>query len=191
MRGPRADTLLHLMLFMELFTIRPAITGLTDDEYFWEPAPGCWSVRRAEEIRAPDHLGRGEWVAEYDQSVASLPAGSSAHPLTTIAWNLAHIAPIPGRLCDLDVFGGTVPAGTEPEPDAAPASAADAAAELESGWRRLDAMLQSCADDVLEQTWTWEFGETSGFQHVALMLNELSHHGAQVCELRDLRRACQ
>ncbi|MFD0540965.1 hypothetical protein ACFQY7_51220 [Actinomadura luteofluorescens] len=25
--------------------LRPRISGLTDDEYFWEPVPGCWSVR--------------------------------------------------------------------------------------------------------------------------------------------------
>jgi hypothetical protein len=25
--------------------LRPRLEGLTDDEYFWEPTPGCWSVR--------------------------------------------------------------------------------------------------------------------------------------------------
>lgn len=25
--------------------LRGRLDGLTDDEYFWEPAPGCWSVR--------------------------------------------------------------------------------------------------------------------------------------------------
>ncbi|NEE57439.1 DinB family protein, partial [Streptomyces sp. SID8455] len=24
------------------------VTPLGDDEYFWEPVPGCWSVRRRE-----------------------------------------------------------------------------------------------------------------------------------------------
>ena len=189
MRGARADTLLQLMLFMELFTIRPALSDLTDDEYFWEPSPSCWSVRRSSEVRTADHLGDGDWVAEYDRSIAEAPAGSAVHPLTTIAWNLAHVAPIPDRVCDLDVFGGPVVAGSEPVLGAAPSSASEAVAMLESGWRRLDSMLQSCPDEVLEQSWTWPFGETTGFQHVALMLNELSHHGAQVCELRDLRRA--
>nr|BFE77476.1 hypothetical protein GCM10020093_000770 [Planobispora longispora] len=25
--------------------LRPGLDGLTDDEYFWEPVDGCWSVR--------------------------------------------------------------------------------------------------------------------------------------------------
>jgi hypothetical protein len=26
--------------------LRQRLEGLSDDEYFWEPAPGCWTVRR-------------------------------------------------------------------------------------------------------------------------------------------------
>jgi hypothetical protein len=109
--------------------------------------------------------------------------------LTTIGWNLAHVAPIPGRICDLDVFGGDIAASSKPRLGSAPASADDAVHSLLAGWRRLDLLLQSCPDEILERTWSWEFGETSGHQHVALMLNEVSHHCAQVCELRDVRRA--
>ena len=29
--------------------LRPQLEGLTDEEYFWEPVPGCWSVRRRRE----------------------------------------------------------------------------------------------------------------------------------------------
>jgi hypothetical protein len=36
--------------------LRRRLEGLTDDEYFWEPAPGCWTVHRD---RA------GAWVADY------------------------------------------------------------------------------------------------------------------------------
>jgi hypothetical protein len=27
----------------------PRLDGLTDDEYFWEPVAGSWSVRRADD----------------------------------------------------------------------------------------------------------------------------------------------
>ena len=27
---------------------RNRLAGLTDDEYFWEPVPGCWTIRRAD-----------------------------------------------------------------------------------------------------------------------------------------------
>jgi hypothetical protein len=26
--------------------LRPRLEGLTDEEYFWEPVEGCWSLRR-------------------------------------------------------------------------------------------------------------------------------------------------
>ena len=31
--------------------LRPRLSGLTDDEYFWQPVPDCWTIsarRRAE-----------------------------------------------------------------------------------------------------------------------------------------------
>jgi hypothetical protein len=33
--------------------LRDRLDGLTDDEYFWEPAPGCWSVRPCGEAEGP------------------------------------------------------------------------------------------------------------------------------------------
>ena len=36
--------------------LRHRCDGLTDDEYFWEPAPGCWSIR--------PNAG-GEWRADW------------------------------------------------------------------------------------------------------------------------------
>ena len=34
------------------------LAGLNDDEYMWEPVPGCWSIRLREEIRSPICWGR-------------------------------------------------------------------------------------------------------------------------------------
>lgn len=34
--------------------VRPLLQDLTDDEYFCEPAPGCWSVRRNREPFPPE-----------------------------------------------------------------------------------------------------------------------------------------
>jgi len=50
---------------------------LTEVDYFWEPVPGCWTVRRDES---------GAWVNDYQE-----PDPDPA-PFTTIAWRLAHIA---------------------------------------------------------------------------------------------------
>src|SRR5689334_9707902 len=65
--------------------VRPRLDGLTDDEYFWEPVPHCWSIRRRGESTAPIALGGGEMVAEFE-----LPEPDVA-PFTTIAWRLAHV----------------------------------------------------------------------------------------------------
>jgi hypothetical protein len=64
---------------------RPRLDGLTDAECFWEPVPGCWSVRPRAEADAPEMLGAGEYVMEE-----GTPAPGQ-DPVTTIAWRLAHV----------------------------------------------------------------------------------------------------
>jgi len=62
--------------------LRPRLVGLTDDEYFWEPVAGCWTVRPR---RTEHELGGGQFTVDY-AFTAPDPA-----PVTTIAWRLAHI----------------------------------------------------------------------------------------------------
>jgi hypothetical protein len=57
--------------------LRRRLEGLTDDEYLWEPAPGCWTVHRDR---------GGVWVVDYAEPDPDPP------PLTTIGWRLAHLA---------------------------------------------------------------------------------------------------
>ena len=52
--------------------LRPRLDGLTDDEYFWEPVPDCWTVHR-------------DGAIDF-----AYPAPQPA-PFTTIAWRLAHV----------------------------------------------------------------------------------------------------
>src|SRR5438552_7941920 len=66
--------------------LRARLEGLSDDEYLWEPAPGCWSIRADEHGRM-----RGDWVQPV------WPA-----PLTTLAWRLGHIIkPLRSAVCHL------------------------------------------------------------------------------------------
>jgi len=60
----------------------PRTEGLTDAEYLWEPALGCWSVRLGED---------GRWRQDLADREPNLP------PFTTIAWRLAHIATVFGE----------------------------------------------------------------------------------------------
>lgn len=52
--------------------LRPRLEGLTDDEYFWQPVPNCWTVRR-------------------DGGIDFAYPPPEPAPFTTIAWRLAHV----------------------------------------------------------------------------------------------------
>ena len=57
--------------------IRDRVEGLSEDEFWWEPVPGCWTVRLQD---------NGRWAADYEE-----PDPDPA-PFTTIAWRLVHVA---------------------------------------------------------------------------------------------------
>jgi len=79
--------------------LRPRLDGLTDDEYFWQPVPGCWAIS----LR-----GAGEFTMDY----ATAP--HDREPVTTIAWRLAphrRIRATAGR----SGLGGGGRAGSFPE----------------------------------------------------------------------------
>ena len=52
--------------------LRPRLDGLTDDEYFWQPVPDCWTV----------HPNGG---------IDFIYPEPDPPPFTTIAWRLAHV----------------------------------------------------------------------------------------------------
>lgn len=52
------------------------LTGLGDEEFLWEPVPGCWSIRRRGEATTPRAFGPGEWV--LDQGAPDIPASEYA-----------------------------------------------------------------------------------------------------------------
>jgi hypothetical protein len=57
---------------------RRRLDGLTDEELWWEPAPGCWTLHA-------DESG----VFRYEWPPGSL--GETEPPFTTIAWRLCHM----------------------------------------------------------------------------------------------------
>src|SRR6185503_14126342 len=89
---------------------RARLDGLSDDEYFWEPAPGCWTIRRRAD---------GTWFADWP-----LPR-PDPEPFTTIAWRLWHLIDMYGedrapRWLDLPPQGPAIgfdaPEGTDSQP---------------------------------------------------------------------------
>jgi hypothetical protein len=161
--------------------LRPRLDGLTDEEYFWEPVDGCWSVR-------PDTEGR--FSSERVKGVEP--------PLTTIAWRMMHVA--------IGVFGarastffgdGSVPADADMfDPRHSPASEAGTAAE---------------AVALLEHNYHWWHDGIAGLSYTELttplgprgamfaeapmadliihLNREAMHHGGEIALLRDLYRA--
>ncbi|MFB7513660.1 DinB family protein [Streptomyces sp. NPDC056144] len=160
---------------------------MTDDEYFWEPGPGCWSVRRHADgpgPRATLLVGAGEWGR--DSAAAPHP---TPPPFTTIAWRLNHLSEL--LLIRADHTNGTrsltrdafVTGG-----DAASAVAAfDAAA---TAWREALLSVDDAALDTVGYC-TYPHGSDpeNPFWEIVWWVNqELLHHGAEIAMLRDLHR---
>jgi DinB family protein len=154
--------------------LRPRLARLTDDEYFWEPVPGCWSIRAA---------GQGGYMAEFAHPEPDPP------PVTTIAWRLAHV--IVGVLGARNAshFGGS-PA--DYQTFAYAGSAADALGQLDDAYAAWIAGVRGLNADGLERPCGAAEGPYADYPLAALVLHinrEVIHHGAEILLLRDLYRA--
>lgn len=158
------------------------LDGLSDDEYFWEPVPGCWSIRRQSD---------GSF-----RSDGTVPAPEPP-PLTTIAWRLWHLIDLYGenRAPEWLALEPQGPAIGLDDPDGAPpGSAAESIELLDRAHARWDAHLHLVSEAALSE----EIGPVGGpYRHhtragyVLHMLDEFIHHGAEVALLRDLWRGHQ
>lgn len=150
--------------------LRPRLDGLTDDEYFFEPVPGCWTLRRDGPRVIPDF--------------AYPPP--QPEPLTTIAWRLAHV--IVGVLAVRahSHFGGP-PADYESWPYAA--DAATALRQLDDAYACWMAGVRSLDDARLSEPCGPAEGPYADKPMTTLILHinrEVIHHGAEIALLRDL-----
>ena len=188
--GPRADVLLNSMLVIEMYTLNRALNGLTQEEFDWEPHPGAWGIRRRETCTTPDATGTegSEWVSDNDWAIAAADR-DVIQPMTTIGWLLNHFGAAPGAVAELEIVGGS----TVPTPEVYEGmwgrtimpKADDAVIRFRSGWSALDRALRASTDETLERNYDghpWKRGDLA----VTAMLNEVSHHGTQICMLRDL-----
>ena len=152
------DDLLDLADFVYQ-RLRTRLAGLTDDEYRWEPAPDCWTVRPA---------GDGTFRADG----AALPPEPA--PLTTIAWRLSHV---------IDLFAadrnatwlGLTPTDTA---GSTPGRAEEATAQLERAYAAFRGGPVG-----------GPYADSSRAAFVLHQLDELIHHGAEIGTMRDLYRA--
>lgn len=200
MAGKRAETLLEMMLFIEMYTLDRAWNRLTDEELMWEPTEGAWTVRPADEHRTATPFVTGSMAADFDAGLVTAAVdGQATEPLTSIAWLFWHVGSQPARAAELDFFGGdhTATSGwTSPYLTSHPifTTAEAAVTAMRTGWRALEAALRSATDEQLERpTRFWGYGDqpgprATGARIIASILNEVSHHGTQIGVLRDLYR---
>ena len=163
--------------------VRPRLDGLTDREYFWEPAPGCWNVRPRAEATTTMAAGGGDFVADF-----AVPEPDPA-PLTTIAWRIAHLLVGVFGSRNASHFGG-------PPADYLtyvwPTTAAQALAELDDAYGRWVKGVAGLSPDDLERPVGPAEGDYAEYPYADLVLHinrEAIHHGAEILLLRDLYRA--
>jgi len=151
-------------------TLRSRLEGLTDEEFFWEPVPDCWTVRLSE---------NGRWMVDYADPAPAPP------PFTTIAWRLVHVAACKVMYYEY-AFGAGKLTWDELE---IPHTVATALAWLAEGHARLQAALDSLSDADLEEMRLTNWGELWHTWRIfwAMISHDL-HHGAEIGCLRDLYR---
>jgi hypothetical protein len=163
--------------------VRPGLDGLSDDEYFWEPAPGCWSVRPRAEAVTPLAAGGGDLVIDWEFP-PPVPA-----PLTTIAWRLGHVLVGIFGMRNATHFGGPPVTFTTA---VWPATADSARSELDAAYETWVRGVTALDDDALARPVGPAEGAFADLPYRALVLHinrEAIHHLAEVLLLRDLYRA--
>lgn len=163
------DLLLDQLVWHWEQQLRPRLDGLTDAEYYWEPAPGSWNLHPRRD---------GTVVVDF---VAPEP---SPAPVTTIAWRLAHV--VVGILGDRNArhFGG--PEATY-ESWAYAATADEALRQLDVGYEHWVAGVRGLDAAALARPCGEPGFETLPLAALVLHVHrEVLHHGAEVCLLRDL-----
>jgi hypothetical protein len=167
--------------------LRPRLEGLADEEYFWEPVEGCWSLRQSAD---------GRW--RLDGAWPEVAPPPSPPPLTTIAWRLVHI----GATClanRASAFFGDAGVPTDADmfdprrvPADLPGGAREAVAFLERSYRRWHDGIAGLDEEGLRRPLGPRGGPYAAdpmAELVAHINREVMHHGAEIALLRDLYRA--
>jgi hypothetical protein len=160
--------------------LRPRLDGLTDEEYFWEPVPGMWSIRPRSTSSAPITGGTGEFTADF-----AFPEPSPT-PVTTIAWRMAHLIIGCFGMRAASHFGG--PAVSYETYDY-PGTAAEALEQLDASYALWMNGVRKLSPEDLKRPVGPAEGPYAESPMAALVIHlnrEALHHGAEIALLRDL-----
>jgi DinB superfamily len=174
---PSVADVLVVQLRHAMLDSRRALDDLMEDEYLWEPATPCWSIRRrGSAVRG---WGRGEFVCE-DAWPPPDPL-----PTTTIAWRVIHLA------AWTDIYRQFAFVGARPDLNDAdvPGNMRDGLAWLFRAQDEFIAAVTGLSDDaVFEPRPTHLGAPVPVVQIVSIMMTEHVHHLAEIGVLRDLHR---
>jgi hypothetical protein len=174
---PSAADVLKVQLRYAWLDARRVLAGVTEDDYLWEPASPCWSIRRrGKSVRG---WGSGEFVCE-DAWPPPDPL-----PTTTIAWRVIHLA---AWTC---IYGQFAFGDTRPD-----LNDFDVPGDFSSGlawlYRAQDDFITAVAGLSAESAFEprpAHWGElVPVVRLVTTMLTEHVHHIAEISVLCDLRR---
>ncbi|GAA1775043.1 DinB family protein [Luedemannella helvata] len=156
--------------------LRERLTGLTDDEYAWEPVPNCRTVRP---------VGEGLFRSDGPRVDDDDP-----REFTTLSWRLAHIIDLLTAERIADWLGIQ---GIPTWPDiGAPGTAADALERFGLALRHWHSVLAATTEESLVVPLgpaAGPYAEATRRAFVLHILDELIHHGAEVAMMRDLYAA--
>ncbi len=159
--------------------VRPRLDGLTDEEYFWSPAPDAWNIWPHGASTAPVQAGSGDFTIDF-----AFPEPVPAK-FTTIAWRLGHV--IVGVLAMPNAANFGAPAASYQTWE----YAGDAATALDQLDAQLDTWLtgvRNLGDAGLHTPAApMDFLPDPPMADLILHIQrELIHHLSEVCLLRDL-----
>jgi len=150
------------------------LAGLTDEEYFWEPVAGCWSLRQGD---------GGRWQLDGGGGGGRAP---DPVPVTTIAWRLGHLGGMAvGGFANRRFGDGaltTARIGFPPGAAAVPGF-------LDGHYRAWRGGLAGLSPGEwaapLGPSWG-PYAEATTVDLALHVLDEVIHHGAEIGVLRDL-----
>jgi len=159
--------------------LRPRLDGLTDEEYFWQPVPDCWTISRRGASSAPMSFGAGEFTMDFGEPL-------DREPVTTIAWRLGHL-----------IVGFAETNGTHFGGPPTHVSTFSYAGNANEALRQLDDTYDTWVKGVRGlgaaglgrpqgPTQPPEFADAPMAKLILYTNLEVIHHGAEICLLRDL-----
>jgi hypothetical protein len=150
------------------------LAGLSNEEYFWEPVAGCWSLRQGDD---------GRW--RLDGGGGGGPAPQPV-PVATIAWRIGHLGGLAlGGFANRRFGDGDLTVEKLGFPGTS-ASVGTFLAEHYDAWRGgLAGLDENGWDAPLGPSWG-PFAEANTVDLALHVLDEMVHHGAEVGVLRDL-----